>query len=217
VFDIARFREICMSSSDAVELSWPIIEGKMLPLDHGYALYGSLCYALPQMHGDGRLWQVLPVRGELAGPMLRLTMQSELRIRAPLADVDELLFLSGSRLEVDYSIVRLGDATIKPLRPAPSLQSRIVIIKSSGIERAEEESFLPSFLKQLDQLTEDTGTIKTVMGKRRAIRVSGYRVIGWQMFVHGLSATDSVRVQSIGIGAKRKMGCGSFVSARIFT
>jgi len=187
---------------------------KMMPLDHGYALYGSLCYALPQMHGDGRQWQVLPVRGEPAGTMLRLTASSELRIRTPLPEVDELLRLSGSRLEIDYSIIRLGDATIKSLRPCPDLQSRMVIIKSSGTERADEESFWPSFCKQLAPLVDTPDPVKALIGQRRVMQVAGYRVVGWQMFVHGLSAIDSMRVQANGIGAKRKMGCGSFVPAK---
>lgn len=32
-----------------VDLSFPLI-GKMLPLDHGYSLYGALCRLLPNLH-----------------------------------------------------------------------------------------------------------------------------------------------------------------------
>ena len=49
---------------------------------------------------------------------------------------------------------------------------------------------------------------------RRTLRVQDRVVVGYAVEVHGLSAPDSIRLQSLGIGGRRRFGCGIFIPAR---
>ena len=50
---------------------------------------------------------------------------------------------------------------------------------------------------------------------RDSLRVGGRRVIGYAVRVLGLSPEHSLKLQSVGLGGKRTMGCGLFRPARI--
>ena len=68
-----------MPPESVVDVAFPL-NGKSLPLDHGYALYGALARVLPVLHAEHRKsvdggsapasWGVHPVRGLKTGPGL---------------------------------------------------------------------------------------------------------------------------------------------------
>ena len=49
---------------------------------------------------------------------------------------------------------------------------------------------------------------------RRSLTVGGKRVVGYSVRVLGLGAGESLALQRMGIGGKRRMGCGVFRGTR---
>jgi CRISPR-associated protein Cas6 len=49
------------------------------------------------------------------------------------------------------------------------------------------------------------------VGKRRTIRIHGKEVVGYELVIEGLTADESVAIQTTGLGGRRHMGCGVFV------
>ncbi len=90
------------------------------------------------------------------------------------------------------------------------MRSRIVTIK--GFQ--EPEPFLEAAKRQLEPLGI-SGTIAIPLNTegeldRKAIKIKQYSVVGFGLEVSGLSDEDSIKLQTHGLGGKRRMGCGVF-------
>jgi CRISPR-associated protein Cas6 len=197
-------------TSPTIVVHFPV-QGRQLPADHGYALYSAITRQLPALHGapwlglellSGIPWRegiiVLPTRG------------AQLRLRVPADRYGTLLPLAGKRLDIAGHTLRLGIPTARPLQPAPSLYARCVTIKKF----TEPEPFLDAARRQLDALgvnatlelpLDDQGRFR-----RRVIQIHGKRVVGFSLAAHGLGNDNSIRLQAIGVGGRRSMGCGIF-------
>ncbi len=187
------------------------VQGRQLPADHGYALYAAITRQLPSLHGQpwlglellsGVPWRegiiVLPTRG------------ASLRLRIPADHYGHVLPLAGCRLDISGHTIRLGIPTARPLQPASSLYARCVTIKKF----TEPEPFLEAARRQLDALgitaTPELPLDEQGRYRRRIITIQGKHVVGFSIAAHNLSDNDSLRLQSIGIGGRRAMGCGHF-------
>jgi CRISPR-associated endonuclease/helicase Cas3 len=111
-----------------IDLAFPL-DGRRVPIDHGYALYSALSRVRPQLHACGWLG-VHPLAGEPDGEGgLRLRRNADLRVRAPADRIPDLLPLAGATLEVGGEQLSLGIPRAYPLPPAATLDSRLVVIK----------------------------------------------------------------------------------------
>lgn len=52
------------------------------------------------------------------------------------------------------------------------------------------------------------------IGKRRTIRIRDKEVVGYEVILEGLTADESLAIQTTGLGGRRHMGCGVFVALR---
>ena len=200
------------SNGDAprVNVHFPV-QGRQLPADHGYTLYSAVTRQLPALHGapwlglellSGIPWRegiiVLPTRG------------AHLRLRIPADRYGQVLPLAGRRLDIAGHTIRLGIPTARPLTPAPSLYARCVTIKKF----TDPEPFLDAARRQLDALavtaTLELPTDEQGRPRRRNITIQGKHIVGFSLAAHNLSDEDSLRLQSVGIGGRRAMGCGHF-------
>ncbi|MGI9105912.1 MAG: type I-MYXAN CRISPR-associated protein Cas6/Cmx6 [Pyrinomonadaceae bacterium] len=195
-----------------VTVHFPVLEGRQLPADHGYALYSAITRHLPALHGaswlglellSGVPWRegiiVLPTRG------------AHLRLRIPADRYGHVLPLAGCRLDISGHPLRLGIPTARPLMPAASLYARHVTIKKF----TDPEPFLDAARRQLDALgitaLLELPTDEQGRPRRRLITIHGKRVVGFSLAAHHLSDDDSFKLQTHGIGGRRAMGCGLFV------
>ncbi|MFZ5440706.1 MAG: type I-MYXAN CRISPR-associated protein Cas6/Cmx6 [Myxococcota bacterium] len=189
-----------------VDVAFPL-KGKTLPLDHGYALFGAVSRLLPVVH-EQKEWGVFPVYGRRSGPgVLTLLPQSMLTLRLPAGKIGDVLALSGSTLALDGHSVTVGIPRIFPLQPRPALQSRFVTIKKFHDDPAE---FRAAVRRQLDECSVGASA-SIVVGERRVLQVSSHTIVGFPVALDGLSADESVRVQTRGIGGRRHMGAGLFL------
>lgn len=207
------------------------IKGNTIPLDYGYALFGALSRIVPEIHGDRRIG-VHPIRGIKREPKrLTLVPQSRLRLRMPSEEISRYLALIGIELDLDGSRLMIGfpqvhrghegrgrteeAVRVEPLRPAVEVTSRLVTLgqikepaefeeslrrQLAGLGVAAEPSFFPS--------TDPRGRGGP---ERRVLRIKDRKIVGFPIRISGLTADESLIVQSEGLGSRRRMGCGVFV------
>lgn len=207
-----------------VDVSFPL-RGVALHADHGFALYSAITQAVPALHGDEAL-AIQAVAG-LPGPdrMLSLTPDARLRLRVPGDRVGTVLPLAGKSLLVDGDRLQVGVPTVRLLKAAESLRSRLVVISPY----TDSDAFLPAAQRQLDALgvegrvSLETTRATTALERRsarpvgapvrRTLEIHGRKIVGFAVRVGGLTAAGSLLLQARGLGGRRRFGCGVFVPA----
>ena len=185
-----------------VDVSYPVL-GKLLAVDHGYALYGAISRVLPVIHEDQEIGLKL-VRGRYIGNgLLDISPASELVLRLSISKVRHYLVLAGKKLEVLSHNLRVGVPNTRTLNPATALYSPIVTTRN-GQEQERFEAEVRSQMASLDLRG------RLAIGKRRTFQVHGKQVVGYEVLISELTAPESIRLQEQGLGGRRKMGCGFF-------
>ncbi|EMJ92601.1 type I-MYXAN CRISPR-associated protein Cas6/Cmx6 [Leptospira alstonii] len=201
-----------------IELKFPV-EGKSIPADHGYKLYSALCKQEKIIHET----EGLSICGISGTPdknrTLHLNGTSKLRIRTAQSLLPFLWKLAGKRIELSQDKIRLGIPTVALLKPHKTLYSRLVTIKG----HTEENSFLECVQEKLRE-HEISCEVLLFRGNisennqrivRKTIRIHDKEVVGFPVLLLNLSPQDSIKVQQIGVGGRRKMGCGHFLGVRV--
>jgi CRISPR-associated protein Cas6 len=190
-------------------VSFPV-QGRQLPADHGYLLYSAIIKHVPSLHSA--VWLGIELISGLPwgkGIIALPAHSTSLRLRLPVDKLAQVLQLAGARLEIGGYAIRLGLPVARPLVPASSLFARIVTIKKF----TDPEPFLGAAQRQLTQLGI-TAVLEFPRDghtrSRRIVTVHGYKVVGFSLAAHGLSDEDSIKMQSVGLGGRRAMGCGMF-------
>ena len=197
-----------------IDLSFSVRSVSAVPADHGYLLYSALSRAMPELHQENG-YGIHPIRGrQLGGRTLQLTDHSRLVIRTDADRITRFLPLAGKRLQLLDRSLQVGVPQVRALIPAVALRSRLVTIKLTVATEVPAEltaeSFAASARRQLDALNISPDA-QLHLGKRRTLRVKDKEVVGYEVRIDGLTAEDSVALQSTGLGGRRKMGCGVFV------
>jgi len=187
-----------------IDLAFPV-QGKTIPVDHGYALYGALSRVCPQLHHTEDA-AVQMIRGRYCGEgLLALSPASSLKLRIPAGNLLHYITLAGKSIEVDGHVIRLGIPTPYLLQPKTVLYSHLVTTKNGN----DEERFSAEIVNQLESLSIWG---KLAIGKRRTFKVHDRQIVGYSVLVSELTAEESLTLQEKGLGGRRKMGCGVFVS-----
>ena len=189
-----------------VDLAFRVM-GTKLPVDHGYALYSAVSRLVPEIH-EAKAIGIHPIRGRYVGEgSLHATPSSRLIFRLPDDQIRPFLKLAGKSLEVDSDRLRVGVPETRVLRPAANLYARLVTIKGF----MEPDTFLEAARRKLQEMGV---TADLRVGERRTLRVKDKQVVGFEVTALRLDAEDSLRLQEVGIGGRRHMGCGVFVPFR---
>jgi CRISPR-associated protein Cas6 len=196
-----------------VELSFAVI-GETLPADHGYGLYSAIVHHCPIVHKqEGISISTISGAPDRQGKIY-LSKSSRLKIRLPYEanKIAQILPLAGQTLKVGIHSIQLSIPQIFPLRPFDKLRSRIVTIKKFQ----EPEPFLEAVKRQMDALGIQGNAFIPLneedQSLRKAIKIKQYSVVGFGLVVTDLSDEASIRLQTNGLGGKRRMGCGVFTS-----
>lgn len=197
-----------METLAKIDLHFPL-SGHQIPLDHGYLLFAALSHLLEESE-DHWLHEcngigIHNIRGRYIGPgRLTLTARSRLTIRLPASLLPRFLPLAGKALQLDDDTLRLGIPQPTALVPAPHLYAHLVTTKNGQ----DEARFDEEIARQLAAL-EIQG--KPQRGPRRTVRIKEKRVVAHTLLVTELTAHESIRLQEVGLGGRRKLGCGVFV------
>ncbi len=196
-----------------VELSFGVV-GETLPADHGYGLYSAIAHKCPQVHEQEGL-SILTISGKPDRQgKIALSKNSRLKIRLPYEAniIAQILPLAGQSLVIGSHFIQLGIPQIFTLHPFDKLRSRIVTIKKFQ----EPEPFLEAVKRQMDTLGIQGNAFIPLNEEgqplRKAIKIKQYSVVGFGLVVTELSEEASIKLQTNGLGGKRRMGCGVFTS-----
>ncbi len=191
-----------------MEVTFPVISGMLLSSLHGYPLYSAVKKKLPWI-GNCSLISISSIEGRRNGKGLIETQEfSRLRIRAPLSQASQFYSLAGQTLSVGQGQISLKVPTIAPLSPKSTLQARIVIIHlSEERELVPKEEFMTAATRQLVK-NGISGQIKVLA--RKVLSIKNKKIPGYRVEVSGLSDDDSLKLQTLGLGGKKKMGAGYF-------
>lgn len=189
-----------------IDLAFKLM-GTRIPVDHGYALFAAVNRLVPELH-DAKNIGLHPIRGRFDGNgCLVLSPASRLVIRVPDDRIREFLKLAGKTLEVNGNRFLVAVPEVRAIRPAAALFARLVTIK--GFMEAE------AFVEAAERQLETMGVKCTLqLGERRTVRIKDKQVVGFELLALELDAEGSVMLQEIGIGGRRRMGCGVFVEVR---
>lgn len=196
-----------------VDLSFRVVATGPVRADHGYQLYSSLSRLLPAIHEKNSI-AIHPIRGRLVGGrLMSLTPQSRLVLRAPHEQVGALLPLAGKMVSLGTACLQLGVPEVHALVAAPSLRSRLVVVKIKDVARAAEltaERFTAALRRQLEALGVGSKA-ELRLGKRRTLRIKSKEIVGYEVLLAQLDPEESLTVQERGLGGRHHMGCGIFV------
>ena len=202
-----------------IELQFPVV-GQTVPTQNGYALYGAISRIVPEIHDLDAPSAIAPLtgsRGEM-GELL-LDRRSQIRIRLPAELIPQLLRLAGRPLELVNHRIQVGVPRVQIIEPSSNLYARIVLLKVAHICDPSPSQFETAVRKRLDE-HQISATAEIPVHRfgcrrgqplRRVTKISGRTITGYALRVNGLSAGDSIKLQEIGLGGRRKMGGGFFI------
>lgn len=198
-----------MEETPKINVQFPIV-GKHLPADHGYFLYAAISRIMPNLHKAE--WLAIELisgvpfdKGLIALP----ARGAFLKMRLPADRFGEVISLAGKQIEIEGHKIRLGIPIARPIRPSPILYSRIVTFKNS----LTVEKFLETAERELakNEITAKPEIPKETHSRhRRIITIKDKKVVGFSLIARNLSDEDSLKLQNIGLGGRRAMGCGIF-------
>lgn len=174
-----------------------------VPIDHGLALFNELARLLPWLAQE-ELAGIHPIHGSDTGTgHLLLNRRTQLVIRAPKERLEALLGLSGKQIDVAGNPLAIGKSKIKPLTHHTPLYARLVTTGS-----LDERAFTQDIMHLLDGMGIET---RFLCGKQQTITTEDGLAIGHSLMLHGLPVEHAIRVQQLGLGGNRKLGCGIFI------
>lgn len=198
-----------------LEANFPVQSGSLISSMHGYSLYSALKRQMSWLR-DCPFTSIATIAG-IKNQKGQIETQefSRLSIRTPLSKASNLYSLAGKTLSIGQGKISLKIPTIAPLTPKSTLKARIVLIHLSPRElNPSPDRFLAAATRQLqERKIKGKASILLHQGvlDRKVLVVKGYRNPGYGMQVTGLSKEDSLKLKTLGLGGRQKMGAGFFV------
>lgn len=188
------------------------IHAKILPIDHAYLLSQALLKYLPWLEevnagvfdisvADGNGWEQDHESG-----FYYPSKRSKLSIRVPKEKLDDAEILVGKTLNLGKYQIDI----VKALKSKLMSDMQIVFAKHIVCdENASEETFLQTSFVQLQAL--EIQPKKMMAGLKRKISTPDGIIHTRSLMVADLRKAESVKLQEVGIGKHRLLGCGLFL------
>ena len=186
-----------------------------LPLDHAHALSSALLKVLPWLEDEAYAGIHL-IHGAASGngwfrpedtenELLHLSRRTRMRLRVPRKRLQDTQALSGQSLDIEGHPLEVGNSDVSQLSSLPTLFSRYVITR----EDLDETQFLEAAAGQLKAL--DIPCRKMLSGITHTMKLPDGAVFTRSLMVADLDPEQSVRLQQVGLGEGRTIGCGLFL------
>ena len=186
-----------------------------LPLDHAHALSSALLQVLPWLEEEAHAGIHL-IHGAASGngwfrpddtenELLHLSKRTRMRLRVPRERLQDAQALSGQSLDIEGHTLEVGKSEVSLLSSLPTLFSRYVITR----EELDETQFLQEVAGQLEAL--DIPCRKMLGGITHTMRFPDGALFTRSLMVADLEPEQSVRLQQVGLGEGRVIGCGLFL------
>lgn len=188
---------------------------RTLPVDHAYRLSQAVQALLPWfstvpaaglhlIHGadSGNGWYRPEAGGE---DLLYLSRRTRFVLRLPRERVEDARALSGQVLNIDGHALALGEASVRPLAASGTIYARYVV----GRREDSEAAFLERVAGELRSM--GIRFKKVLCGRSHTLATPDGEVFTRSVMLADLSLDDSFKLQQLGLGAGRKLGCGLFI------
>jgi CRISPR-associated protein Cas6 len=199
---------------DVVDLAYRI-GCPTIPLDHAHSLSSALLKALPWL-ADDETAGVHLIHGAASGngwfrpedtenALLHLSRRTRMRLRVPKNRLQDAQALSGQTLDIEGHPLEIGKSDVFMLSSLPTLFSRYVV---TGAE-FDEMQFLEDVARELKAM--DIPCRKMLGGITHTMNFPDGQVFTRSLMVADLEPEQSVRLQQLGLGEGRTIGCGLFL------
>lgn len=192
------------------------IECKRLPVDHAHALSTALRGLVPWLDAEpGAAVHSIHVAGSQNGwerpehggdQYLIPSRRTKLIIRIPkgrLADLEGAL--CGATLDLAGCPLTVGPAKTRTLSKEATLFARQVVSRPGD----DEDAFLAWAVTELSAL--GVAVRKAVCGKELLFETPAGPIRTRSLMLADLSPEEAVRLQQVGLGPRRDLGCGIFI------
>ncbi len=188
------------------------ISCKCIPLEHAHALLQALTQALPWLQEDETAG-IHQVYGAESGngwerpdtEVLYLSRRQKLTLRLPKTRLEEAKSLVGQTLDIAGYPLEVGDFTTRKLSDLPTLFARSVL----GEAHQCEDEFMAQAVAQLNAM--GIRVKKMMCGKEGRIELPDATLHTRSLMLADLELEESVKLQEVGLGPGRKLGCGLFL------
>jgi CRISPR-associated protein Cas6 len=185
-----------------IDVAFPLA-GRYVPRDHAEALLSLLSAKLPWLTTDAHCGiHAIKLSHGLAEPAL-LPGRARLMMRVNRDRLGEMQALDGFSGEIAGNRIVLGAPQAREL-----VAHGTVYAYKVAAESADEAHFMAEVVGDLGKL-DITGV--QICGKRQQISVAGRVLEAFSLMLHQLTPVQSIRIQEIGLGPHRLLGCGLFV------
>jgi CRISPR-associated protein Cas6 len=179
------------------------VRGRQIPLDYRWLLWNALRPVLPWLESEPQAG-IVGVRLTPTGAETALLPQrAKLTLRVPLHRAPAARELVGARLGVGGEAVEIGAADERALRASATLYAAFV-----ALDDGDELAFGRALAAELGRIEADC---RAILGRRRTMGAGARPLVGFPVALHGCKPAQSLRLQVLGVGAERGLGCGIFV------
>lgn len=183
------------------------LKGDALPTSYPFALWDELVRCAPQLaHSD--VIGIVPLRMVQSGENMLLPKRTKLTIRLPQTQAEIASGLTGRELDISGNKLRLGACQPRPIQPHPTLHAQLVI----GTD--DEAGFLKEIQADIKAMNIQG---RLICGKRQTLSDNSHTLSGHSLVIYDLEPEASLHLQSAGLGAGRRFGCGIFVPYKIIS
>ncbi|GMR08213.1 MAG: type I-MYXAN CRISPR-associated protein Cas6/Cmx6 [Gammaproteobacteria bacterium] len=202
-----------LPGDDVVDIAFAI-QCRMLPVDHAYALSEALCRQLPWLPGEtgaGVHHIYIPETGNgwsRGTELMHLSHRTKLIIRVPGHRIDEAQQLTGTVLNVSGHEMTIKNGAIRRLSELSTLVSRFMVYQKGDNEALFQDN-MASQLKHMGIRLR-----KMLPGRTNIIATPDGEVYTRSVMLAELDIDESIKLQQLGLGQHRRMGCGMFVPQR---
>ena len=188
------------------------ISCKCIPMEHAHALSEALQQALPWLQEEETAG-IHQVYGAESGngwerpdtEVLYLSRRQKLSLRLPKTRLDEAKSLIGQTLDIGGYPLKVGELATRKLSDLPTLFARHVL----GEAEQGEDEFMAQAVAQLNAM--GIRVKKMMCGKEGRIELPEATLHTRSLMLADLELEETVKLQEVGLGPGRKLGCGLFL------
>jgi CRISPR-associated protein Cas6 len=195
-------RDAHAAAAPAVDVAFEV-SADTLPRAYRNALRDALFARIPWLAMDAFAGIHPLVATVRAGDNVVLSRRTRLVIRMSRAHAHEALALERRTLDIAGARLTIGVGRVKPLAPFPTIGSAFVATMTENPLAHE---------RAVEAMLGAIGIpLRFICGRMSRLGAGDDELAGGSVVVHALAETDSLRLQSAGLGPHRALGCGLFV------
>lgn len=197
-----------LSVVDAVEMVDVAfaLQGQTIVREHALALRQALCAVWPWLEHEAYAG-IHPLRlvpgTEVLAP---LSARARLTLRVPHHRVRDLAAAGSRRIVLMGHPLRLGPPEQRELKPHSAMYAYRVAAPGP-----DETAFMELVTREMARLGIAAAQ---VCGRHQQLELGDGRLDAFSLMLHEMTAADALRLQQLGLGGQRLLGCGVFVPHR---